>query len=95
MGQVIAMRGRPSRSRLLDLQEQIDDNRDELTAHNAEALGLVEAARPLVNGLEIVAREVGPSALALARSLGSLLASYETRHLPHDPTPVPLEALAA
>lgn len=67
--------------------ETLRDARDELTAHHAEALGLVDAMWPMLTRLELVAREVGPTALQTVYRLEWLLARYERHHLPDDAGP--------
>lgn len=61
------------------------DLRDELAAHHAEALDLVDACWPLLSRLELVAQHIGPAALQTVYMLEAKLASYERRHL--DPGP--------
>jgi hypothetical protein len=71
--------------------EELRDNRDELIAHRAEALKLVDDAWPHVSALQRVAVEIGPLALKHALELGRLLRSYERRHSPEPPA---IEAIA-
>ena len=68
----------------------IADYRDELAAHNAEALEFVDAARHHTDALEKVATEIGPVVLYHAVALGRLLDRYEARHLPQSNEPQPL-----
>lgn len=69
------------------------DARDELTAHNAEALAFCDAVWPLVSRLELAAQHLGPVTHQVALALIARLASYERRHLP-DGDPMALEAIA-
>lgn len=72
--------GRPTKE-ATDLR----DAHDELAAHHAEALALVDACWPLLSRLELVAQHIGPVALQTVYMLEAKLASYEHRHLPTDP----------
>ena len=67
--------------------ERLRDQRDELTAHCAEALGFVDAAWPHVSALERMAIEIGPEALRHAVALGRLLDRYERHHLGDEDAP--------
>lgn len=85
-----AVRGRPSIIRLEDYRQREAEARDELSAHCEEALRFVDRAWPHVSALERMAQELGPIALKHALTLGSLLASYEHRHVgaPDEPVAV-------
>jgi hypothetical protein len=72
--------------------ETLRDCRDELTAHRAEALELVDAMWPMLTRLELVAREVGPTALQTVYRLEAFLARYERHHLPDEPDPAAASA---
>lgn len=58
--------------------------RDDLTAHNAEALAFVDDIRPLVDRLHLVAVEIGPVAMQTVLQLAGRITRYETRHLPDE-----------
>ncbi len=64
--------------------EALRDARDDLRAHNREALDLVDACWPLVSRLELAAIEIGPVAMHTVATLRHLLARYERRHLPDE-----------
>ncbi len=75
-----------SAAKVVPLRVRYADTRDELTAHCAEALALVDEAWPHVSALERMAIELGPLALRHTIALGRLLARYEARHrAPDDP----------
>lgn len=86
MGAVVAI-ARSGRGRQRAAVEQLADARDELTAHRHEALAFVDAAWPLLSRLEVVAREIGPTALQTVLTLEAMLARYERRHVPTEPDP--------
>lgn len=65
--------------------EQLRDRRDELEAHNAEALAFCDSVWPIVSRLEVAAQHLGPVTHQLTLQLIARLAAYERRHLPEDP----------
>lgn len=73
--------------------EQLRDQREDLAAHNAEALAFCDSIWPLASRLELAAQHLGPVTHQVALALIARLASYERRHLP-DGDPMALEAIA-
>ena len=69
-----AIQGRPSKARLDGLAEDLRDAQDELAAHHAEALDLVDALWPLLSRLELVAQHIGPTALQTVYAIEAKLA---------------------
>lgn len=67
------------------LHAQRADARDDLEAHNAEALAFCDSVWPIVSRLEVAAQHLGPVTHQLALTLIARLAAYEHRHLPEDP----------
>lgn len=65
--------------------ERAYDVRDDLTAHNAEALDFVDAIRPLVDRLHMVAVEIGPVAAQTVMALSAYIDRYERRHVGDGP----------
>lgn len=65
--------------------EQLRDQRDDLEAHNTEALAFCDSVWPIVSRLELAAQHLGPVTHQLALTLIARLAAYEHRHLPEDP----------
>ena len=64
------------RQRRADHRTEADYLRMELTARKSEALRLVAASQPYLNRLELVAHEVGPTAMATVMGLSSLIARH-------------------
>lgn len=62
--------------------EQLRDERDDLAAHNAEAIAFCDSIWPLVSRLELAAQHLGPVTHQIALQLIARLSSYERRHLP-------------
>jgi hypothetical protein len=63
-------------------QSTLDDLSDEVTALEAEAIDVAEAALPLARQLELMARALGPTAGAIGRDLVALLERQMRRHSP-------------
>lgn len=63
-------------------QTEIDDLLDEVTALEAEAVDIAEAALPLARQLELMARALGPTAGAIGRDLVAVLERQLRRHSP-------------
>lgn len=63
-------------------QTTLDDLVDEITALDAEALELVEAALPLARQLRIMASALGPASKLIAQDLVDLLERHARRHNP-------------
>lgn len=61
-------------------QSTLDDLVDEVTALQAEAIDVVEAALPLARQLELMARALGPTSGAIGRDLVQLLERQVRRH---------------
>lgn len=76
--------GRPSKARIAQLVERAEDAEGELLAHRSEALSFVDAVRPLVDRLHMVAVEIGPVAAQTVMALSAYIDRYESRHLPDD-----------
>jgi hypothetical protein len=101
---VVPTRRSAGRGRQPQLVEDLRDRRDELTAHQLEALDHVDRARPLARQLElaleaIVASDEGAAPLwrhlhNLAGGLVYELERYERRHLPEDPPAVAVQVAA-
>jgi hypothetical protein len=70
------------------LRVLVADQRDELTAHCAEALAFVDACRPLVDALGRVCLELGPREYGIVRQLVRRFDIYEARHIPLSDEPM-------
>lgn len=64
------------RARKADHRTEAGDLRMELTARGVEARMLVVNAEPFLNRLEMVATEIGPTALASVMGLRALLSRH-------------------
>lgn len=72
------------RARKADRRTEADDLRMELAVRKADALNLVGAAAPFLNRLEMVATEIGPTAVASVMGLRSLLDRHARQWTPED-----------
>lgn len=63
-------------------QTTLDDLINEITALEAEAIGLAQRALPLARQLRLIANLAGPSSMAVADELVRLLERLERQHEP-------------
>lgn len=75
---------RSGRGRQSAAVEASRDARDDLLAHNREALEFIDGIRPLADRLYLVAVEIGPIAMQTVLQLNARIDRYERRHLPSD-----------